>query len=331
MREVAEYCIIDTISCPRLMVKHNAINEYREVSSVAFIALYNSHYFAVGMKVHNLLSASAWQEGTVTPLVNYNNVKGRRCNEKTDYVYKLTNQNRSNNDNSSWREFNYKNYSNRPRSRPRVYVNQRIRSPSLNVQQIHQEIRKNIPENSSFFTQSRQSYSLISTPSTSAGTSLQGSLPRNSGALTDITEELNEEITDTEAVENNWRRTHLTSFLQFNHEPLFRLPNNINPGENTPLRPIPEENPEQPENMATSLVLRPLKFTGNRFQNLRRWIKEFEKAARANTWRDKMEAFLYEDAEEWYAEANTQTYEGGNDEWPTWVEFTTAFERKFYN
>ncbi|RHZ89796.1 hypothetical protein Glove_10g25 [Diversispora epigaea] len=27
---------------------------------------------------------------TVTPLVNYNNVKGRRRNEKTDYVYKLT-------------------------------------------------------------------------------------------------------------------------------------------------------------------------------------------------------------------------------------------------
>ncbi|RHZ79025.1 hypothetical protein Glove_152g60 [Diversispora epigaea] len=28
--------------------------------------------------------------GTVTPLVRYNNVKGRRRNEKTDYVYKLT-------------------------------------------------------------------------------------------------------------------------------------------------------------------------------------------------------------------------------------------------
>ncbi|RHZ82160.1 hypothetical protein Glove_113g7 [Diversispora epigaea] len=27
---------------------------------------------------------------TVTPLVNYNNVKGRHHNEKTDYVYKLT-------------------------------------------------------------------------------------------------------------------------------------------------------------------------------------------------------------------------------------------------
>ncbi|RHZ63691.1 hypothetical protein Glove_328g103 [Diversispora epigaea] len=69
MREVAEYCIIDAISCQRLMVKRNAINEYREVSSVAFIALYDSHYFAVGMKVRNLLSASAWQEGILTSTI----------------------------------------------------------------------------------------------------------------------------------------------------------------------------------------------------------------------------------------------------------------------
>jgi hypothetical protein len=63
MREVAKYCIINAISCQRLMVKRNAINEYREVTSVAFILLYNSHYFAIGMKVHNLLSAGAWWEG----------------------------------------------------------------------------------------------------------------------------------------------------------------------------------------------------------------------------------------------------------------------------
>ncbi|CAB4493176.1 hypothetical protein RhiirA1_453271 [Rhizophagus irregularis] len=57
IREVAEYCIIDAISCQQLMVKCNAINEYREVVSVAFISLYDSHYFAVEMKVRNLLSA----------------------------------------------------------------------------------------------------------------------------------------------------------------------------------------------------------------------------------------------------------------------------------
>src|SRR4051812_6414767 len=30
MCEIAKYCIIDALSCQRLMVKHNAINEYRE-------------------------------------------------------------------------------------------------------------------------------------------------------------------------------------------------------------------------------------------------------------------------------------------------------------
>ncbi|CAI2196705.1 8730_t:CDS:1, partial [Funneliformis geosporum] len=69
MREVAKYCIIDALSCQRLMVKRNAINEYREVASVAFISLYDSHYFAVGMKVRNLLSAGAWQEGILTSTI----------------------------------------------------------------------------------------------------------------------------------------------------------------------------------------------------------------------------------------------------------------------
>ena len=69
MHEVAEYCIIDAISYQRLMVKRNAINEYREVASVAFILLYDSHYFAVGMKVRNLLNAGAWQEAILTSTI----------------------------------------------------------------------------------------------------------------------------------------------------------------------------------------------------------------------------------------------------------------------
>ncbi|RHZ83207.1 hypothetical protein Glove_99g346 [Diversispora epigaea] len=36
-------------------------------------------------------TADTWKDlQTVTPLVKYNNVKGRRHNEKTDHVYKLT-------------------------------------------------------------------------------------------------------------------------------------------------------------------------------------------------------------------------------------------------
>ena len=70
MREVAKYCIIDALSCQQLMVKHNAINEYREVASVAFLSLFDAHYFAGGMKVCNLLSASAWQRGILTSMIS---------------------------------------------------------------------------------------------------------------------------------------------------------------------------------------------------------------------------------------------------------------------
>ena len=66
MREIAEYCIIDALSCQRLMIKRNVINEYREVASIAFISLFDVHYFAIGMKVSNLLNASAWREGILT-------------------------------------------------------------------------------------------------------------------------------------------------------------------------------------------------------------------------------------------------------------------------
>src|SRR5436305_15299503 len=51
------------------MVKRNAINKYRELASVALISLYDSYYFAVGMKVRNLLSARAWQEGILTSTI----------------------------------------------------------------------------------------------------------------------------------------------------------------------------------------------------------------------------------------------------------------------
>src|SRR6266496_6286373 len=70
IREIAEYCIVDALSCQRLMIKRNVINEYREVASIAFISLFDTHYFAGGMKVCNLLSASAWQRGILTSIIS---------------------------------------------------------------------------------------------------------------------------------------------------------------------------------------------------------------------------------------------------------------------
>ena len=70
MHEVAKYCIINALSCQQLIVKHNAINKYREVASVAFLSLFDAHYFVEGMKVCNILSASAWQRGILTSMIS---------------------------------------------------------------------------------------------------------------------------------------------------------------------------------------------------------------------------------------------------------------------
>ena len=70
MRKVAKYCIIDALSYQRLMIKRNIINEYREVVSISFLSLYDAHYFAGGMKVCNLLGASAWQRGLLTSTIS---------------------------------------------------------------------------------------------------------------------------------------------------------------------------------------------------------------------------------------------------------------------
>jgi hypothetical protein len=59
MHEVANYCIIDALHCQKLVVKRNVINNYREVASIAYVSLFDTHYRANGMKVRNLLGAYA--------------------------------------------------------------------------------------------------------------------------------------------------------------------------------------------------------------------------------------------------------------------------------
>uniref|UniRef100_U9T2S4 DNA-directed DNA polymerase n=1 Tax=Rhizophagus irregularis (strain DAOM 181602 / DAOM 197198 / MUCL 43194) TaxID=747089 RepID=U9T2S4_RHIID len=62
MHEIVNYCVIDALRCQELMVKNNVINDYREVASIAHISLFDTHYYAIGMKVGNLLGAEAWAE-----------------------------------------------------------------------------------------------------------------------------------------------------------------------------------------------------------------------------------------------------------------------------
>ena len=60
MHEIVNYCVIDALRCQELMVKENIIKDYREVASIAYISLFDTHYYAIGTKVSNLLGAEAW-------------------------------------------------------------------------------------------------------------------------------------------------------------------------------------------------------------------------------------------------------------------------------
>jgi DNA polymerase elongation subunit (family B) len=62
MHEIVNYCVIDALRCQELMVKNNVINDYREVASIAHTSLFDTHYYAIGTKVSNLLGAEAWTE-----------------------------------------------------------------------------------------------------------------------------------------------------------------------------------------------------------------------------------------------------------------------------
>ncbi|PKC54167.1 DNA/RNA polymerase, partial [Rhizophagus irregularis] len=50
MHEIANYCTIDALRCQELAVRHNIINDYREVASIAYITLFDTHYYAIGTK-----------------------------------------------------------------------------------------------------------------------------------------------------------------------------------------------------------------------------------------------------------------------------------------
>jgi DNA polymerase elongation subunit (family B) len=69
MRHILHYCAIDALRCQQLLVRRNLVNDYREVSSLAFVSLFDSHYYAGGMKVCNLLGAYAWRRGILGSMI----------------------------------------------------------------------------------------------------------------------------------------------------------------------------------------------------------------------------------------------------------------------
>ncbi|GBB94468.1 hypothetical protein RclHR1_02360026 [Rhizophagus clarus] len=75
MHEVAYYCVIDALHCQKLMVKKNVINDYREVVSIAYVSLFDSHYCANGMRVRNLLGAYAFKHDILFNIKITKNIK----------------------------------------------------------------------------------------------------------------------------------------------------------------------------------------------------------------------------------------------------------------
>ena len=71
MHEVANYCIINTLHCQELVIKCNVINEYKEVTSIAYISLFDTHYHVIGIKVRNLLDAYTTKHNMLFSIICY--------------------------------------------------------------------------------------------------------------------------------------------------------------------------------------------------------------------------------------------------------------------
>ena len=76
MRHVAHYCVIDALRCQQLMVKRNVYNDNREVSSIAYVTLSDTYYFAGGMRVRNLLAHTAFRRNMLTSMVSKGKKRG---------------------------------------------------------------------------------------------------------------------------------------------------------------------------------------------------------------------------------------------------------------
>ncbi|CAG8697573.1 4835_t:CDS:2, partial [Cetraspora pellucida] len=78
---------IDALRCQELMVKQNVINDYREVASIAYVSLFDSHYRANRMKVRNLLGAYATKRNILFSTRQCKNTE-KECSWKVNFWFK---------------------------------------------------------------------------------------------------------------------------------------------------------------------------------------------------------------------------------------------------
>jgi DNA polymerase elongation subunit (family B) len=69
MRHIANYCVIDALRCQELLLKRDIINDLREITSLAYMTLYDAHYYANGKRVCNLLGAYANRKNILISMI----------------------------------------------------------------------------------------------------------------------------------------------------------------------------------------------------------------------------------------------------------------------
>jgi DNA polymerase elongation subunit (family B) len=74
MREVALYCIVDSLRCAQLQIKRTVLNDARQIANASFVSLYDALFNANGMKVRNLIIHHAFNRNIfASNIMSYNN------------------------------------------------------------------------------------------------------------------------------------------------------------------------------------------------------------------------------------------------------------------
>jgi len=73
--EIAKYCLVDALRCQELLLFRNVINDYFEISSIAYVSLSDAFFYAGGMKVCNLIAAYAYEKNILVNLMRDQNDK----------------------------------------------------------------------------------------------------------------------------------------------------------------------------------------------------------------------------------------------------------------
>ncbi|RIA85331.1 hypothetical protein C1645_830970 [Glomus cerebriforme] len=85
MHEVANYCTALSGAFGKTTVSQ--INDYRKVTSIAHVSLFNSYYHANGMKIRNFLDAYAFKYDMVFSIRVYENIEKGKYPDTLIMVY----------------------------------------------------------------------------------------------------------------------------------------------------------------------------------------------------------------------------------------------------